>query len=204
MEYTISLVSVCAYSNSQSVLAGVLCRFVGHLKYVYPADISSYFTTKYGRVDGFNVTFTKFRFWKFRPDSCLIANSTWNGVTITNCSFSRCTFRNCTFKNVHFINCVFAGVDFHDVSFQDSLITHTNISETSFKACFFVSSGWYSNIFTVCFRDGSVKAFELELRRSSFFTSPRTTNTFKNNNKKYALATPTYCRVYTEINIIKY
>jgi hypothetical protein len=41
-------------------------------------------------------------------------------------------------------------------------------------------------------------------RRSSFLVSTRTTNTFNNNHENSAPITPTHCRIYTKINIIRY
>jgi hypothetical protein len=41
------------------------------------------------------------------------------------------------------------------------------------------------------------------IRKSSFLVSPRTTNTFNDNNKKSALTTLTSYRIYTKISTIK-
>jgi uncharacterized protein YjbI with pentapeptide repeats len=86
--------------------------------------------------------------WSLHGHHCLVANSTWENVTITDTTFLRCTFRDTSFSNVHFLNCTFTDVDFRNVIFRDSLISITKLSGTSFDTCKFYGASWAYNSFT--------------------------------------------------------
>ncbi|KAF2800982.1 hypothetical protein K505DRAFT_70496 [Melanomma pulvis-pyrius CBS 109.77] len=113
-----------------------------------------YFKTKDARVDGFNATFERLRFWELKSTDCLIANSTWNGVTVTNCKFHRCTFRNTTFENVHLLGCRFTDIDFCDVVIRNSLIANTTLSETQIRNSTLEIVSWCNNSFMQCILEG--------------------------------------------------
>jgi uncharacterized protein YjbI with pentapeptide repeats len=99
------------------------------------------------RIDGYHTELTRLRVWNLISERCLLTNSKWEGVTITNSTFIRCTFRGTDISNVHFMNCHFTDVDFHGIILRDSLISNCTMAATSFSSCESQSVSWACNHF---------------------------------------------------------
>ena len=110
------------------------------------------------RVDGWNATYTALRVWNLEAANCLVANSTWTGVTLTRCIFERCSFRNTKFTNVHFLDCRFVDVDFEGVDLQNTFIANTSMHDTTIKNTSLSSVSWSHNCFVSCAMDNVMLA----------------------------------------------
>lgn len=109
--------------------------------------LMSLFATRPGRFNAYSIVFASLRHWYLRSNRCLIAHSTWEEVTITNCNLVRCTFRNTSFCNLQFRNCTFVDVDFEAVTMRNILVADTTLSHTSITASALDSGSWSHNTF---------------------------------------------------------